>query len=159
MSLDAIRALERAHGILAWLATAAIVLAFLALLRARAHLRLALLLGLLATALATITGALGLQLDDPYRSRLRQKLFVKSASLGWLFERKEHFAFGAILLAFAGIASLGAAWAIGARRSAASAEPLTRELRRGATAAWAASALLAIAASVASAVVARHARF
>src|SRR6185312_5465887 len=96
------------------------------------------------------TSGLGLALHDTYRSRLRQRLFVQAPALGWLFERKLHAAFAATLLAVGGLALLGAL---------ARDERAARELRRSALLAWCAAAALSVFASIASALVARHARF
>ncbi len=44
----------------------------------------------------------GVFLHPPFQNKLRQKLFLMSATLGWLFERKEHIAFAAISLVLCG---------------------------------------------------------
>ena len=163
MSVDLLRALARIHGVVAWLATAALVIAAWALTRStpaprasapapRAPLTAcASALGLLGAC-----AAVGLAMHDAYRSRLRQRLFLDSPALGWLFERKQHFAFGAVLLACAGLAAL-----LGARRIArrpADAD-VARDLSSAARLAFTASALLALTASIASVIVARRASF
>lgn len=52
---------------------------------------------------------MGLLLHMPFQSRLRQKLFIKAAAVGWMFERKEHAAFGAVLLSWCAVGALWAA--------------------------------------------------
>lgn len=153
MSVEALRAIERAHAILAWLATLALVLSALASLRRGPARRGLLGAGALASALLLITGALGALLDEGYRGRLRQRLFLASPTLGWLFERKLHLAFGAILLAISALSAL-----LALRRDDA-AGPRARSLARAVTLALGASALLALFASVASTLVARRAIF
>jgi hypothetical protein len=49
---------------------------------------------------------------------LRQAIFIAAPAVGWLFERKEHLAFGAVLLAWAGAAAYAAAWRARAETSA-----------------------------------------
>lgn len=153
MSLEALRLLERAHAILAWIATIALLISAVLALRRGPSTRGLLGAGALGGALLLGTGALGLLLDEGYRSRLRQRLFLSSPDLGWLFERKLHLAFGAALLFVAGLASL-----LAFRRAAPSAER-SRALARAAKLGLAASALLALLASIASALVARRAIF
>ena len=55
-----------------------------------------------ATLLPTVTAAIGLTLYPPYRSELRREIFVESMALGNAFERKEHLALAAVLLAWTG---------------------------------------------------------
>jgi hypothetical protein len=148
VSQELLRTLARWHAVAAWAATIAVLIA--ALLHARR--RLPAWAGALAAALALAAGGLGLALEEPYRSRLRQKLFLKAPSLGWLFERKLHLAVGALLLALAAAAALGAARH--ARR-----EAVRRDLGRAAAFAFAAAAALMIAASIAATVVARKTSF
>jgi hypothetical protein len=63
----------------------------------------------LATALVTFVAALGSVLYVGYRDRLKQGIFQTAPSIGLLFERKEHLAFGAVFLAWAGCAAYFAA--------------------------------------------------
>lgn len=70
----------------------------------RAHLAVA-----LGTGLVTGVAALGLYLYVGYRARLRQAIFTGAPDVGFLFERKEHLAFGAVMLAWAGCAAYFAA--------------------------------------------------
>ena len=149
MGLAALRSIARLHAWVAWLATAALAIAAVAHARGR---RGATAVGAIAAVLVLATSALGLAMHDGYRARLRQKLFLASMTLGWLFERKQHLAFGAALLAVS-----AATTSIAERRAADGS--LARELRRAALIGWIASATLAIAASCASAIVARRAAF
>lgn len=100
--LDPTRIREHLHGHLGWLAVLA--LAHPAVLlrdhRRRAHLSVA-----LAVGVSTLAGVLGVSIYGPYRERLRQPIFASARSLGYLFERKEHLAFAAVLLGWAGAAS------------------------------------------------------
>jgi hypothetical protein len=155
VSLEALQALARLHGVAAWLATVALIAAVGARVSARAR-RFAAALGMIATTLALAAGGLGFALHDGYRARIRQKLFLQAPALGWLFERKQHLAFAAVLLAVA-----AASITIAERRleSRPGAEPALRELKRAAMIAWVAAALLALVASVTSVIVAGRMSF
>jgi hypothetical protein len=48
-------------------------------------------------------------LYTPYREKLRQSIFLDAPAIGRLFERKEHLAFGVVVLAWAGAAAYFAA--------------------------------------------------
>jgi hypothetical protein len=87
------------HGHLGWLAAIALVHPAILLRRAkrRAHLAVG-----LAVGVVTLVGGLGAAMYPDYRDKLRQSMFQHAPSMGYLFERKEHLAFGAILLAWAG---------------------------------------------------------
>lgn len=148
MSQELLRTLARWHAVAAWAATLAVLLAAALQLRRR----LPAWAGAVAAALSIGAGALGLALEEPYRSRLRQKLFLEAPALGWLFERKLHLAVGAILLALAAAAALAAA-----RR--ARAEMGRRALGRASAFAWTAAAALMIAATAAATLVARKMSF
>jgi hypothetical protein len=152
VSVEALRALERAHAWTAWAATAALIAAAW-IFATSAPPRRPRGVGALAMALVVATAALGFALHDPYRSRLRQKLFLTMPSFGWLFERKLHAAFAAVLLALGALAIQR----LLEHRSDDGA--MSRDLTRSAVLAWTASAALALAASVASAIVARAAHF
>ena len=149
MTPEGLRTLERVHALTAWAATAALALAAWLFLRSSSLRRVA---GVAAAVLAVVTAGLGLWLHDPYRSRLRQRLFLDAPSLGWLFERKQNLAFAAVLLAASALASQ----ALLARDPG---RPGARDLRRAAALGWVASAVAALVASVISAVVARRAHF
>jgi hypothetical protein len=153
VTADLLRALERAHGALAWVGTAGLVVAgalprFTNTMSRRARVTwLAIATGLLVAATA-----LGFVLHDPFRFRLRQRLFIASPALGWLFERKQHAAFASVLLSVCALAAL-------ARRERIGPGSEADALRGAASAAWVASVVLALAASIASVVVARRAHF
>lgn len=106
MSLDPDRLFEHVHGHLGWLAAALLVHPAIVLRnrQRRAHLAVA-----LATAFTTTGAAMGLWLYVAYRARLKQGIFAGAPSIGWLFERKEHLAFGAVVLSWAGCVAYFAA--------------------------------------------------
>jgi hypothetical protein len=99
MAYDVVRVLEHVHGHLGWLTSAALLHPAILLRRTnrKAHLSVA-----LATGFVTVTGGLGLWIYEPYRVRIKQSIFLEARWVGFLFERKEHLAFGAIVLAWAG---------------------------------------------------------
>jgi len=141
----------RAHAVVAWLATAALVVAAPRLIGRRRD-RVTLAIAAAAALGITIAGGLGVLLEAAYRSQIRQQLFVRSPALGWLFERKEHLAFGAILLAWCALSTTAAA--------RITREPeRAKDLQRAARLAGITAAALALAASVMSAIVARRAHF
>jgi hypothetical protein len=102
MQLDPVRLVEHVHGHLGWLAAA--VLAHPAVVlrsrKRRAHLAVG-----LSTGLVTVAAAIGVWLYVAYRERLKQGIFRDAPVIGFMFERKEHLAFGAVLLAWAGAAA------------------------------------------------------
>jgi hypothetical protein len=55
--------------------------------------------------LSTLAAGIGVWLYGPYREKLRQSIFISAPRVGYLFERKEHLAFAAVLLGWAGAAS------------------------------------------------------
>jgi hypothetical protein len=134
---DPIRVLEHVHGHLGWLATAALLHPALLLRnpRRKAHLSVG-----LATAFVTVTGALGAYLYEPYRDNVKQQLFIHTPDVGYLFERKEHLAFGAVLLAWAGAIAYAAA--------TRAEEPVRGSLRTFAFRAFAFACLLAVCTAV-----------
>jgi hypothetical protein len=97
--LDVQRLLEHVHGHLGWLSAAALLHPAMLLRnpRKRAHLSVG-----LSVVFLTTTAAIGVYLYGPYRDRVKQSLFIHAPAIGYLFERKEHLAFGAVLLAWAG---------------------------------------------------------
>jgi hypothetical protein len=105
-ALDLARVGEHLHGHLGWLAAIALVHPAILLRRRdrRAHLSVG-----LAVALATLAATLGASLYPAYRERLRQPIFAQAPSIGYLFERKEHLAFGVLLLAWTGAVAYVAA--------------------------------------------------
>ena len=153
MSPAALRSIERAHAIVSWGATLALLVTTWMVTRSERTRRAARVAGATAVGLICAAAALGLALHDPYRAHLRQRLFIRSPALGWLFERKQNAAFAALFLGLCALATL-----VCLERGGPAA-PGTRDLRRSAALAWTASAALALAASIASAVVARHAHF
>lgn len=112
----------------------------------RAHLAVA-----ASTALVTAAAALGAILYVDYRERLKQGIFLTAPAIGLLFERKEHLAFGAVVLAWAGAAAYAAA--------PRAAEPTRRLLRTVAFRAFAAAALLAVLVAALGTVVAVYRSF
>ena len=151
MSPATLHLIAQAHGVAAWIATAALAAAIPLLLRAH-RARVTIAISAVAAAAITICGGLGVLLEAAYRSRIRQQLFGRSPSLGWLFERKEHFAFGAIVLAWCTLSTMVAAQL--------SRDPTrARDLHAAARVAAIAAAGLALAASVMAAIVTRRAHF
>ncbi len=146
--VQALRLQEHLHGHLGWLTVAALV--HPAVLLRRRDRRADLSVGL-ALLLATASGALGVILYEPYRDSLRQPIFMHAPALGYLFERKEHLAFGAILLAWAG----GFAYA-GARQTAGG---VHESLRRAAHRAFVAAAALALLTAAFGTIVAAYRTF
>ncbi|MGZ3416225.1 MAG: hypothetical protein ACXWUG_27320 [Polyangiales bacterium] len=94
-----LRLLERIHGHLGWLAVIALLHPAIVLRNPKRSARLSVALTLL---LVTIVGSLGAWLYHPYSMQLRRDIYLASMRHGLLFERKEHLAFGAIALAWAG---------------------------------------------------------
>jgi hypothetical protein len=153
VSPAALRSLERVHAIVSWTATLTLLVTTWIVTRSERTGRAARIAGATAVGLICAAAALGLALHDPYRARLRQRLFIGSPALGWLFERKQNAAFAAVLLGLCALATHACL------ERGGPAAPGARDLRRSAVLAWTASAALALAASIASAIVARHARF
>jgi hypothetical protein len=104
--LDMLRLIEHVHGHLGWLAAALLVHPAVVLRRRnrRAHLAVG-----LSTTLVTVASAIGVWLYTAYRERLKQGIFLQTPAIGLLFERKEHLAFAAVVLAWAGAAAYFAA--------------------------------------------------
>lgn len=152
MKTDLARRIAEAHGVLAWLAAASLVACAFIFVRRDKRRRFARGAALLAASLVALAFASGAMLDLPYRAHLRQRIFLASRALGWLFERKLHFSLGA--LAFACIA-LAAHLAAGKTPD----DPAGKSLVRVSRAGFVASALFAIAACVASSIVAARLRF
>jgi hypothetical protein len=145
---DLARVGEHLHGHLGWLAAIALVHPAVLLRRERrAHLSVA-----LAVALATLAGALGVSLYPAYRESVRHPLFVESPGVGYLFERKEHLAFGAIVLAWVGALSYTAALG---QTDAGSRDAL----RKAAHWSFVASALLGVATALLGTIVASYRTF
>ena len=107
MTPDVVRRFIPFHGIFAWLDALLLLAVAILLLRERwpdkpwfRGLSIAATLGAMASF------ASGLALEMHYRIHLRQRLFVSSKSLGWLFERKMHLSFGMLLFAAIGLLML-----------------------------------------------------
>lgn len=157
MSGEALRGLSQAHGMLAWAAVAVTVAAAVAVtvqrLRLRLRLRAMVALAGIASLLLIASFVTGLQLDLPYRGRLRQRIFLEAPALGWMFERKLHLGFGAMMLAGCALGLLGAAALAGRRGNE---QAWVRELGRGGKVALVAGAAFALLAAVVGAWVARR---
>ena len=145
---DPLRIQEHLHGHLAWLAAVALVHPAILLRRStrRAHLAVG-----ISVALVTTAAAMGLSMYDGYREKLRRPLFESSIAMGYLFERKEHLAFG--VLAFAWIGAITYAAAI-----VADAE-LRESLRRVAYRGFVISAALAVITALLGTIVASYRTF
>jgi hypothetical protein len=94
-----LRVLERIHGHVGWLSVAALLHPAILLRNPMRRARLAVLL---TTLFVVATALLGGYLYPEYRSSLKQQIFIEVPKLGWMFERKEHLAVGAVCLALAG---------------------------------------------------------
>ena len=107
MTPEALSRLTLVHGIVAWLDTLLLLLVSSQLLRKqwpdKPFFRS---LSIVATLGAIASFASGMALEMHYRIHLRQKLFIKSKTLGWLFERKMHLSFGVLLFASIGLLTL-----------------------------------------------------
>ena len=102
MSVLLLRFLERAHGHLAWLAVLSLLHPAVVLREPRRRARLA---ASLSTAIVVLTAAFGAGIYAPYRDRIKQHIFVDAPRFGWMFERKEHLAVGAVSFALLGCVS------------------------------------------------------
>ncbi len=97
-----LRILERVHGHLGWLSVAALMHPAVLLRRPQRRARLAVAL---ARALVVVTALLGGRVYPEYRIRIKQHLFLEAPRLGWMFERKEHLAVGAVSFTLIGCAA------------------------------------------------------
>jgi hypothetical protein len=97
-----VRAAERLHGHLGWLAALALVHPAV-LLRRRPRRDVA-IVATAATVLVTIGAGLGAALYPRYRLEVKPRLFGASTFAGELFERKEHLGAAVLVLAWAGLA-------------------------------------------------------
>ncbi|MBV9945799.1 MAG: hypothetical protein JOZ69_03020 [Myxococcales bacterium] len=146
--IDPTRLKEHVHGHLGWLA--ALALAHPAILLRRIHCRAHWAVGLSA-GIVTLAAALGAATYPAYRETLRQPIFAGARAIGYLFERKEHLAFGAVGLSWVG----AVAYAVAPR-----ADPVTRELlRRAAHRSFVAAALFGAAAAILGTLVAAYRTF
>jgi hypothetical protein len=148
MLLDPTRLMEHVHGHLGWLAAATLLHPAIVLRSRtrRAHWAVG-----LSTAFVTVASSLGVWVYVAYRERLKQGIFQHAPVIGLMFERKEHLAFGAVVLAWAGAAAYFAA---------PRATPSTREtLRTIAFRAFCASAALAVLVALLGTIVAVYKTF
>ena len=95
---QALRLVEHIHGHAGWLSAVALLHPAIVLRKSRGG---AWAVGL-STTLVTVVAALGVWLYTPYRQLLRQSLFQTAPAIAYLFERKEHLAFGAVMFAWCG---------------------------------------------------------
>lgn len=125
MTPEALRRLTLVHGIVAWLDALLLIVVAIQLLRQNESdkpwwniwgfgspstpcppnpwfrpLAAAASLGAMAAF------ASGMALELHYRVHLRQRLFIASKTLGWLFERKMHLSFGVLAFASIGLIAL-----------------------------------------------------
>jgi hypothetical protein len=146
--LDPLRAGEHLHGHLGWLAVIALV--HPAVLLRRPARRAPWSVGL-AVAVVTLTAAIGVTLYPAYRETLRQPIFASSMRFGYLFEQKEHLAFGAVMFAWTGaVGYVAEGFARGTVRAA---------LRRAAHLAFVGAATFAFVAAVLGTLVATYKTF
>ena len=147
-STQVLRLIEHTHGHLGWLAAAALLHPAILLRnrKRRAHLSV-----VLATGFVTVVGSLGVLLYGPYRDILKQRIFIDAPRVGLLFERKEHLAFGAIVLAWSG----AIAYAVANRAG----ESLREPLRSFAHRAFIAATALAVGTAALGTVVAAYRTF
>lgn len=142
--LDIGRVAAHVHGHLGWLGVALLAHPAIVLYRRRAGGGLAVTL---AAGVVTVASAMGFGIYGRYRAEVRQSLFIDAPTLGYLFERKEHLAFGACMLAYA-----GALLFIVSRQKG----PERRRLRRSAALAFTLSTVLAAAAATMATIVASY---
>jgi hypothetical protein len=146
--IDPARIQEHVHGHIGWLAAISLIHPAIVLRRTkrRAHLAVGLSVGMV-----TLAAGLGAYMYADYRDRLRQSIFQHAKVIGYLFERKEHLAFGAFLLAWAGTVSYIAAMKL---------EGETRDrLRRAAHWAFVAAAAMAVVTAALGTVIAAYKSF
>jgi cytochrome c biogenesis factor len=147
-TFDPLRAAEHVHGHMGWLA--AIALLHPAILLRRRERRAHLSVGL-ATLTVTFACSLGVGIYGGYREKLRQSIFKEAPWVGYLFERKEHLAFGVLMLAWAGtLAYVGAALAQGDTRAS---------LRRAAHWSFLVAAAIAVITAILGTIVATYKTF
>jgi hypothetical protein len=101
-----VRLIEHAHGHAGWL-TAALLVHPAVLLRNRTRRLHGVVV--LPVALVTAVSGAGAWLYVLYREQLRRDIFTEARAMGLLFERKEHLAFGTLVVAWAGCAAYFAA--------------------------------------------------
>jgi hypothetical protein len=99
MTTLVLRLLEHLHGHLGWLSVAALLHPAIILRNERRRARLSVAL---ATGFVVVTALLGVIVYPSYRDLIKQHVFLEAPRLGWMFERKEHLAVGAVSFALAG---------------------------------------------------------
>jgi hypothetical protein len=143
-----LRVEEHLHGHLGWLA--AIALAHPAVLLRNTWRRAHWAVGL-AVGTVTLAAGLGVSMYPAYRETLRQPIFASSTAMGYLFERKEHLAFGAVMLAWAGAITYAAATCSDGK--------VRESLRKAAHRAFVAAAVLAVVTAALGTIVAAYKTF
>lgn len=163
MNPESLHTIASIHGIAAWSSLALLVSAsfFARHIQIRIP-KAAYLSAAAATLMLSLSACAGFALHMPYQYRLRQRIFIEAPALGRLFERKEHLAFGALMLAWCAAFALAAShFRFKARTLKNSSNPpqfddISRDLKRCVIFAYAVSALLAGTACIASTIVARR---
>jgi hypothetical protein len=102
MTTLVLRLLEHVHGHLGWLSVAALLHPAIVLRNPNRRARLSVAL---ATGFLVATALLGVCIYPQYRDRIKQHIFIELPKLGWMFERKEHLAVGALAFAIVGCVS------------------------------------------------------
>jgi hypothetical protein len=102
MTTLVLRLLEHVHGHLGWLSVAALLHPAIILRNPK---RRAWLSVSLATGFVVVTALFGVSIYPSYRDRIKQHIFIEAPKLGWMFERKEHLAVGAVAFALVGCVS------------------------------------------------------
>ncbi len=107
MTSETLRRVVFLHGFSAWLGALLLTIVTVLLLRQKTQdkpwFRV---LAVFATIDTIGAFSSGVFLDEHYRVHLRQKMFLASKTLGWLFERKMHLSFGAFVFACIGLLTL-----------------------------------------------------
>lgn len=107
MPPDVVRRLIPVHAIVSWLDALLLLVVAILLLRKdwpeKPWFRPLTFTALIGTFFSFFSG-LGLELH--YRVYWRQRLFISSKTLGWLFERKMHLSFGVFAFALVAIITL-----------------------------------------------------
>ncbi len=167
MTSETLHTLAQIHGLGSWLALALLLLSSVRSRRIPTPIPTSIFVtAAAATCMTSLSAAIGFALHFPYQYRLRQRIFLESETLGRLFERKEHLAFGALLLSWCALCAL---ITIGLRHRARSSsshiaaypqnDAILSDLKRTVFFAFSASAVLAAMACVAASIVARRFRF
>jgi hypothetical protein len=94
-----LRALEHIHGHLGWLSVAALLHPAIVLRNPKRRARLSVAL---STGFVVVTALFGIYIYPLYRDLIKQRIFIEAPRVGWMFERKEHLAVGAVAFALIG---------------------------------------------------------